>query len=186
MMMKSLFSSVLGAVLLLVFLAGCASGPQRGDPAMPIAPFVDLERFMGKWYVHGFTPTALDREAYNPTETYALGEDGKILTTYEFNAGGFEGKKKTYRPVATVFDRQSQAEWRMRFFGIINAPYLILYVSEDYRYTVIGHPDRDMAWIMSRSPKIEDARYQSLLRELKNRDFDLSDFKRGEHRPSTR
>lgn len=150
---------------------------------MELAPFVDLDRFMGLWYVHGYTPTFLDPEAYNPTETYEMAEDGRILTTYQFNDGGFDGEQKTYRPVAKVFDTESNAEWRMRFFGVINTPYLILHVSDDYRYTVIGVPDRDMAWIMSRSPEIAPDQYAMLLQELEARDFDLSTFKRGQHSP---
>ncbi len=138
----------------LLALTGCQSSPQRGDPPMPIADSVDLNRFMGDWYVHGYTPTALDRDAYNPVESYALNSDGTIATTYRFNQGAFDGPVKVYHPKAKVFDPLTNAEWRMRFFGIITSPYLILYVSADYQETVIGHPDRDLAWIMAREPEI--------------------------------
>lgn len=172
------FFALLGAGLI---MSGCASGPQRGDPPMEIAPYVDLERFMGLWYVHGYTPTALDPNAFNPTETYELMDDGRIQTTYRFRADEPYGQEKIYRPVARVFDTETNAEWRMRFFGVINAPYLILHVNDDYTETVIGHPDRDLAWIMTRSDSIETADYQSLLQKLKDRDFDLSEFKPADH-----
>ena len=148
---------------------------------MELAPYVDLERFMGLWYVHGYTPTVLDPNAFNPTEEYELMEDGRIQTTYRFRADHPFGQEKVFRPVAKIFDTKTNAEWRMRFFGVINAPYLILFVDDDYRYTVIGHPDRDLAWIMSRSPEIEPAQYERLLAELTQRDFDLTTFKRGVH-----
>lgn len=148
---------------------------------MPLAPFVDLDRFMGTWYVHGYTPTPIDREAFNPTETYARGDDGKILTTYRFNAGALDGPEKDYHPTGRVFDPQSNAEWRMTFFGLITAPYLILYVNDDYTQTVIGHPDRTKAWIMTRSPTIEDSTYALLRSELELRNFDLSELQRAEH-----
>jgi len=150
---------------------------------MALAPHVDLERFMGLWYVHGYTPTIIDPNAFNPTETYELAEDGRILTTYRFNAGSFAGEQKVYQPVARVFDETSNAEWRMTFFGVITSPFLILYVSDDYDATVIGHPDREMAWIMTRDGEIDESRYAALLDELKNWDFDLAKFKRGEHNP---
>lgn len=148
---------------------------------MTIAPYVDLERFMGVWYVQGYTPTPLDPHAFNPTEEYALREDGKIQTTYRFRADDPYGQEKVYRPVATVFDTETNAEWRMRFFGVVNTPYLILFVNADYTETVIGHPDRDLAWIMTRSQDIEPADYDRLVEELTKRDFDLSEFKRAEH-----
>lgn len=148
---------------------------------MELAPYVDLERFMGLWYVHGYTPTPLDPHAFNPTETYELKPDGRIQTTYRFRADGPSGPEKAYHPVARVYDRETNAEWRMRFFGVINTPYLILYVSDDYTATVIGHPDRDLAWIMTRESAISADRYDVLLQELERRDFDLSAFKRATH-----
>ena len=54
-------------------LAGCASGP----PTVPVQPQVDLQRFMGTWYVIGNIPTRPEREAFNAVETYALDADGK-------------------------------------------------------------------------------------------------------------
>lgn len=179
--MKFMQPILVGLVGSLLLFAGCASGPQRGDPPMEIAPLVDLERFMGTWYVHGYTPTALDPHAFNPTETYELRADGRIQTTYRFRAGGSDGEEKEYRPVARVFDPSSKAEWRMRFFGVITAPYLILYVSDDYTETVIGHPDRNMAWIMTRHPAIDDQVYTRLVEELTRRDFALSELQRAEH-----
>lgn len=148
---------------------------------MEIAPFVDLDRFMGLWYVHGYTPTPLDPNAFKPTEEYELMDDGRIQTTYRFRADHPYGQEKVFRPVARVFDTATNAEWRMRFFGVVNTPYLILFVNEDYTETVIGHPDRDLAWIMTRDAEIDEDRYRALVSELTDRNFDMSEFKRAEH-----
>ena len=151
---------------------------------MAIASYVDLPKFMGDWYVHGYTPTMLDPNAFNPVESYVLESDGSVATTYEFNAGSFDGPLKTYHPRARIFDKTSNAEWRMRFFGVITSPYLILYVSDDYQETVVAHPNRTMAWIMTRSPVITEARYAALKQELETRNFDLSELVRAQHQVS--
>ena len=163
-------------------MAGCASQFGSKHPPMALAEYVDLERFMGTWYIHGYTPTMIDTHAFNATETYKMGENGRILTTYRFNADSTFGREKTYTPSARVENTTTNAEWRMRFFGLINAAYLIIHVSDDYEYTVIGHPDRDLAWIMSRSQEIDEIRYTELRNELERRSFDLSKFRRVEHR----
>lgn len=150
-------------------------------PNQPLAAQLDLERFMGKWYVHGHSPTFLDKNAYAATETYELADDGRILTTYSFRKGGLDGKEKTYNPVGRVHDTESNAEWRMKFFGIFNAPYYIVYVDPEYQTTVIGHPNRSMGWIMSRSPQMSDQLYGRLKSELSKRDYDLEDFRRIPH-----
>ena len=151
---------------------------------MTIASHVDLERFMGDWFVHGYTPTVLDREAYNPVESYALLQDGTIATTYRFNSGALDGPPKVYNPRAKVFDNVTNAEWRMRFFGIINSPYLIVFVSEDYEETIVAHPNRELAWIMTRSSSISETAYAALREKLVERDFDLSKLVRASHSPS--
>lgn len=151
---------------------------------MALAPDVDLPRFMGTWFVHGYTPTAIDRQAYNPTETYALAPDGTIRTTYRFNAGALDGPEKTYHPRGRVFDPADNAEWRMTFFRVITSPFLILYVNEDYTATVIGHPDRRMAWIMTRSPSVDEKTYAALRAQLEQRDFDLAALVRATHAPA--
>ena len=143
-----------------------------------MAAHVDIDRFMGTWYVHGYTPTALDRNAHNATESYELDDKGRILTTYQFRKGSFDGSLKTYNPVGKVVNTETNAEWRMRFFTVISAPYLILYVDPDYTGTLVGHPNLKMAWLMSRSPDITETRYAELVQELENRNFDLTDFVR--------
>tara|TARA_R110002167_G_scaffold192463_1_gene394950 strand:+ start:33 stop:590 length:558 start_codon:yes stop_codon:yes gene_type:complete len=177
-MKRFTFAALSAAVLV---LTGCQSGPRRGDPPMAIASYVDLPKFMGDWYVHGYTPTMLDPNAFNPVESYALEPDGTVATTYQFNKDSFDGPQKTYQPRARIFDKTSNAEWRMRFFGVITSPYLILYVSDDYQETVVAHPNRKMAWIMTRSPAITEARYTALKQELELRNFDLSDLVRAQH-----
>ena len=40
--------------------------------------YVDLDRFMGDWYVIANIPTAIETEAYNAIESYRLDDDGTI------------------------------------------------------------------------------------------------------------
>lgn len=168
--------------LLSLALSACTfSAPT--PPNQPLATSVDVERFMGTWYVHGHTPTFLDRNAYDATESYERDEDGMILTTYRFRKGSHEGNWRTIRPKGWVHDEQSNAEWRMRFFGLFTGPYYILHVSPDYQQTVVGHPGRELAWIMTRSPIISEQDYQRLRAELENRSYNLSEMVRVPHRP---
>ncbi|MDQ8197325.1 lipocalin family protein [Pelagicoccus enzymogenes] len=172
-------------VIVLVAFAGwllvACSKDENASPNQTLAEYVDLDRFMGTWYVHGYTPTPLDKNAYNATETYELEEDGKIQTTYRFQKGGFDGKWKTMTPRGWVHDTQTNAEWRMRFFGLFTSPYYILYVSPDYKETVIGHPDKDLAWIMTRSANLGDRDYERLLLELAKRDYEMAKVVRVPH-----
>jgi apolipoprotein D and lipocalin family protein len=128
---------------------------------------VDLERFMGDWYVIGFIPVTIpffsEEDAHNGLESYRLTDEGIIETTYTFRKGGFDGPEKRLTPNGWVYNQETNAEWRMQFLWPFEAAYLIVYLDEGYQRTIIGVPDRKYVWIMSRDPELDDADYQELL-----------------------
>ena len=92
-----------------VVLAGCAA-VQR--PPIQTVPHVDLQRFMGDWYVIANIPTFVEKDAYNAVESYEFDADGTIATTFTFRKGSFDGKPKRYRPRGFVLDRETDADAR--------------------------------------------------------------------------
>jgi apolipoprotein D and lipocalin family protein len=157
-----------------LLLTACAA---RG-PEMETVDYVDLERFMGKWYVIGSIPTFLERDAYNAVETYELQPDGTIATTFTFRDGSFNGELKTYTPTGFVQDTQTNAEWGMRIVWPVKADYRIVYLDRKYTQTIIGRNKRDHVWIMARTPTIPEADYRELLERVAGLGYDLSDVRR--------
>lgn len=167
-------SKVIVAILAAVIVAGCAA---KG-PEMKTVDYVDIERFMGPWYVIANIPTFLEKEAYNAIENYSLNEDGTIATKFTFNKGGFEGKSKEYNPKGFILDKESNARWGMRFVWPIKADYRIVYLDEDYTQTVVGRQDRDFVWIMARTPTIPDADYDRLVTYVESIGYDTTKLER--------
>lgn len=174
------------AACLATVLTACQSTP--ADPATaPPEPLraldrpIDLDRFMGDWYVIAHIPVFIEKEAYNAVETYALGPDGSIPTTYTFNKGGFDGPLKTYRPRGFVHNTETNTEWRMSFVWPFKAPYLIIHLDPDYQTTIIGVPDRKYAWIMARTKTLPENRYQELVKKLAKTGHDTSQLRRVPH-----
>lgn len=52
---------------------------------------VDLNRFMGDWYVIASIPTFIEKDAFNAVESYRLDDDGTVATKFKFNKGSFDG-----------------------------------------------------------------------------------------------
>jgi len=148
---------LMATAILITVLTACSS-----QPPMDTVDQVDLPRFMGDWYVIANIPTFLEKDAYNPVESYQLNADGSIATTFRFNAGSFEGEEKIYRPQGFVKNTSSNAEWGMQFIWPIKADYRIVYLDDDYQYTVIGRNSRDYVWIMARTAQIPDQVYAEL------------------------
>ncbi|MBM3351731.1 MAG: lipocalin family protein [Betaproteobacteria bacterium] len=155
----------------LALLAGCSS---PGLPPLALAPQVDLARFMGDWYVIASIPTFIETGAHNAVESYRLGADGSIATTFTFREGGFDGELKRYTPRGFVVPGTGNAVWGMRFVWPIKADFRIAWLAPDYGQVVIGREKRDYVWIMARQPQIPQADYQRLLGFLREQGYDAA------------
>lgn len=164
----------LAVVWLMLALTACASQQEE----LPPVDFVDLDRFMGDWYVIANIPTFLEKNAHNAVESYARNDDGTIDTTFVFRKGGFDGKRKEYNPKGFVTDHPSNAIWGMRFIWPIKADYRIAYLSSDYSQTVIGRNKRDYVWIMARTPQIPDADYAAIIRRVAEMGYDTAEIRK--------
>jgi apolipoprotein D and lipocalin family protein len=151
------------------WLTACSQAP------LPTVPQVDLERFMGPWYVLGSIPTFIERGAHNAVETYELDADGTIATTFSFRRGGFDGERVEYRPRGFVCDA-SNAVWGMQFVWPVKAEYRIVHLSADYTQTVIGRSKRDYVWIMARTPAISQDDYDRLVSLVGNLGYDTAEL----------
>ena len=170
------FNSIKSVLILaaVALLTACAAK----EAEMRTVDYVDLERFMGDWYVIANIPTFLEKGAHNAVETYALNDDGTIATTFTFRAKSFDGKQKEYNPKGFITDTQTNATWGMRFIWPIKADYRIVYLDEDYSMTIIGRQKRDFVWIMAREPEISDGDYQRLLGIVESLGYDMSKVER--------
>lgn len=167
-------SRVLLVTLVASILAGCAA---KG-PEMKTVDHVDIERFMGPWYVIANIPTFLEKGAHNAVETYSLNDDGTIATNFTFRKDGFDGKRKEYNPKAFIQDNESNALWGMRFVWPIKADYRIVYLDDDYSTTIIGRQSRDFVWIMARTPTISDRDYEDLVSFIESIGYDALKLER--------
>ena len=158
----------------LFVLAGC----QGSAPPMATVPHVDLERFMGDWYVIASIPTFIEKGAHNAIESYRLDSDGTVATTFTFRAGSFDGEVKRYTPRGFVLDRESNARWGMQFIWPIKADYRIVYLDEGYRQTVVAREQRDYVWIMARTPEMPETDYQRLLKLVGEQGYDVNEVRR--------
>lgn len=175
------------AATVLALGAGARTARQSALPPIETVTHVDLERFMGKWFVIANIPTFIEKHAYNAVERYRLSADGSVDTTFYCRKGGFDGKRKTYHTRGFVLDSGSNAVWGMQFVWPFKADYRIAYLNEDYSQTVIARNKRDFVWIMARKPRISENDYDKILALLKRQGYDLSKIEkvpqRWERRP---
>ena len=164
------------AVLLTALaVVGCATQPERG--AIRTESYVDIDRFMGDWYIIASIPTFLEKDAFNAIERYELDDDGTVKTTFSFRKGGFDGERKQYHPRGFISDSGSNAIWGMRFVWPFKSDYRIVYANDDYSQTVIGRNKRDFVWIMARTPSIPDEDFFKHTQLIREQGYDTSKLK---------
>ncbi len=162
------------ATLAIIILGGCvAKGPE-----MKTVDHVEIDRFMGRWYVIANIPTFLEKGAHNAVETYSLNDDGTIATNFTYRKDGFDGKLKEYNPKGFVMGDESNALWGMRFVWPIKADYRIVYLDDDYTQTIVGRQARDYVWIMARTPMISDSDYERLVSLVESLGYDMTKLQR--------
>lgn len=159
-----------------MFFLSCSS---TQHPPLKTVDSVDIERFMGKWYVIASVPTVLEKGAHNAVEVYTWNEkDQRIDVDFTFNQDSFEGKKKHLPQKAFIYNKKTNAEWRIQLIWPLKFPYLVIDLAKDYSYTIISVPDRDYVWIMARTPTMDEGLYQKLITQLKAQHFDTSMLKK--------
>lgn len=146
-------------------------------PPIKTVDHLELERFMGDWYVIANIPTVLEKEAYNAVENYRLDDNGTVATTFTFRHGGFDGPLKAYHPRGFVQD-DSNAVWGMQFVWPFKADYRIIYLDADYSLTVVGRSKRDYIWVMAREPAVPETRLQEILDYAESLGYDLSQVRK--------
>jgi len=159
--------------ILIFMLIAIATGCQTMKPIHTVKK-VDLERFMGDWYVIASIPTFIEKEAFNAVESYRLDDDGTVATTFRFNQGSYDGPVKEYNPRGFIRDKQSNAVWGMQFVWPFKAEYRIIFLNDDYTQTVIGRTKRDYVWIMARESTIPKNDYEKISEFLQDQGYDIT------------
>lgn len=163
-------------------LTNAGVGPNARVP-LETVEFVDLERFMGRWYVIESIGTAPEANAFDAEETYRLRQDGVIDIDFRFREGAFDGPVESIPQTGWVHDEETNAEWRVRPVWPLALDYLIIGLAPDYSHTVIGHPSKRYVWIMARTPSLPEPTLERIRGELRDAGYDLGAMRKVPQRP---
>jgi len=154
----------------------------KGADTMKTVESVDLEKFMGKWFVIALIPNMIEKGATNSSDTYVLNEDGTIDITYDAIK---DGQARQIKQKGTVINKTSNSEWtiqmRKPFIPFMKFPFKIVYVDDNYQYMAVGYPKNTMGWIMGRTPKITDEEYKKIMTSLEKLGYKKEQFEFVQH-----
>jgi len=166
--MRSFF--LLAALAMSAATAGAAPQP------LPTVASVDLTRYAGAWYEIALLPNRFQRQCVSDTQArYVL--DGERVQVIN-RCRQADGEIETAKGRAKSVEGSGNAKLLVSFFWPFYGDYWVLDLDEDYQRVLIGTPSRDYAWVLSRTPQLDEAQLQRLLDKAASLGFDKAAFKR--------
>lgn len=167
-----------------------AAGQAGGEESLqPMAEHLELDRFMGRWYVATSIPTYFERGASNCIETYTWDAEQQHIDV-NFTYTGVGGDEAAIVQRANVMNAPANTEWSIspRAFGLyspLGLGYIIVHCdTSDYSFAIVGVPNRSYVWFLARSLPVPLTVYVDALRRAEAAGFDLSQLVKVEHAPS--
>ena len=139
---------------------------------------VDLDRYIGRWYEIARFEQKFQKGCVGVTADYSIRDDGKIGVLNTCIADTLDGEVSTAEGYAYVKDEETNAKLRVTFFWPFFGDYWIFELADDYSYAVVGSPDRDSLWFLSRTPQISEILFQDLSARMTAKGFDMTRLQR--------
>ncbi len=163
----------LGVVLLVTVSMAALAGTMHVSERLATVPSVDLKRYVGTWYEIARYPNRFQKDcASDTTANYTLLPNGTIQVVNSCRRD--DGSMNTARGKAKVVDRASNARLKVTFFWPFYGDYWIIGLAPDYRYAIVGEPDRKYLWILSRTPKMNAEDYAEAIQKIGEAGYDPS------------
>lgn len=168
----------LAAGLVSALVAGACS--LFGGERAPIATVasVDLQRYMGPWFIIASIPLDLEKGAHDGVETYTLNPDGSIATVFQFRKDAFNGELKTIVGTSYVEEDTGNAVWGVRIVWPFKGEYRIAWLASDYSAAIVARSARDHVWVLGRKAIWSDAELAACRQRIAAMGYDMSKFQR--------
>lgn len=144
-------------------------------------PAVDLQRYAGTWHEVARFPNRFQSRCVRETVAdYALLPNGELRVVN--SCRGADGELIRAEGRAKLADRDGPASrLKVRFaprilsiLPMVWADYWILDLTDDYGAALVGTPNREYLWVLSRTPRLDEATYQRLVATASAQGFDVT------------
>ena len=174
--MKTLLWAV--PALLLAFQAEAAAPDSAARPLTTIAS-LDLKRYAGTWYeIAKFPNSFQDKCVGYTTATYSAREDGRIDVVNRCRRK--DGDNEVAEGIARQPEGPTSPRLEVRFapaivsfLPMVWGDYWVIDLDPDYTLAAVSEPKREYLWILSRTPTVDPAAYDALLKRLAAQGLDM-------------
>ncbi|MCB4361592.1 lipocalin family protein [Quatrionicoccus australiensis] len=160
--------NTLYALLTAALLSGAA---QADAPPVRSVTQIDLNRYVGKWYEIAAFPMYFQRNCIaDTTAEYTLRPDGELTVD---NRCRTESGVDQAIGRAWAVDAAGAGQLKVSFFWPFRSDYWVIGLDPDYRWAVVGNPNRKYLWILSRTPQLPAAELERARQAASAQGYDL-------------
>jgi len=174
-MTKKIIILLIGISLILV---GCAFKSNNNTKSMidkTVVKNFDLNRYLGTWYEIARYDHRFEKGMVGVTANYSMREDGKIKVVNSGYKGSFSGEFSEAIGKAKVPNPEKEpAKLKVSFFLFFYGDYYVLDIDPNYQWAMIGSSSDKYLWILSRTSKLDNDLYNSILKKIEKRGYDVS------------
>lgn len=171
----------LAVLVAAVTLLGCANSGTGVVPPKTVER-VDLQRYQGTWYEQARLPMFFQRHCAQSEARYTLQEDGAIGVTNRCRT--FDGDMQQVQGQAVPQVPGETSKLWVRFDnwvsnllpGLTKGEYWVLYLDDDYQTALVGHPNRQYLWLLTRDQELSAPTRATLLEEARRRGYDTAEL----------
>lgn len=174
----------LPALLLAAALLPAVS-PAAEPPPVQALPAMDVQRYAGQWFEVARFPNRFQKQCSGDvTARYTPQADGnvQVLNRCRLADGRYDeatGQARLQDPAG----RNTQLEVRfapawLSWLPWVWGDYWVIALDRDYRYALVGTPDRGYLWVLSRTPQLDERAYADMLEKAKAQGYDVSRLQR--------
>ena len=159
--MTKIHSFIALAIVLQLSVAPVALSQSDSTDSLAVTTVrsVDLSRYTGAWYEIAKIPNRFQKQCVRGTTAeYALRVDGRITVVNRCIKD--DGSPSEAEGVAEIVDTVSNAKLKVSFVSFLGwrpfwGNYWVIGLDADYRWAIVGTPDRKYGWVLSRTPSLD-------------------------------
>lgn len=171
----------LTSCLVVVMMSTAAAAQSRTQTPAPVRTVasVDLDRYLGDWFEIARYPNDFqDKCLGNVQASYSKRPDGRLDVVNRCRIQ--DGSTTEADGVARIVDPATSARLEVRFapsvlsfLPMVWGDYWILGLADDYSWAVVGTPDREYLWVLSRTSVMAPVAWNSALDVVRANGFAL-------------
>jgi apolipoprotein D and lipocalin family protein len=192
MKLAHLFASLVCASIFSTFA-------QSPDPAkLPLSPVtsIDLQRYQGTWHQVALYPNRFQKSCASNTRAVYVPEPGGTVQvtnrcrTLEGKEMQVVGQARSAHTAVLSGSQLTPPQLQVRFapawlawLPFVWGDYWVIQLAPDYRYAVVGEPQREFLWVLARDTQLSAADWAGIESKLKEQGYDPARLMREKHLP---